>query len=171
MPFKSGLMGLELLLETLIRLGRLMFKGLRTLKDFFERRTRQKDFISPYFSNCLQSMSLKHYKLSWILLRNKSKKIQIFFSSDEEDLRAEQLLLKDKWRAIFDQFDPEGFGEIPWSEFLVVMNQEEFKSQVPEEKIDSLIELAYKWVKIATKLHHLRLQQDSQSITLSTSSA
>ena len=59
-------------------------------------------------------------------------------------MRAEQLLLKDKWRAIFDQFDPEGFGEIPWSEFLVVMNQEEFKSQVPEEKIDSLIELAYK---------------------------
>ena len=66
------------------------------------------------------------------------------FSSDEEDLRAEQLLLKDKWRNIFDQFDPEGFGEIPWSEFLQVINQEEFKSQVPPEKIDSLIELAYK---------------------------
>ena len=52
--------------------------------------------------------------------------------------------MKDKWRNIFDQFDPEGFGEIPWSEFLVVINQEEFKSQVPPEKIDSLIELAYK---------------------------
>ena len=50
------------------------------------------------------------------------------FSSDEEDLRAEQLLLKDKWRSIFDQFDPEGFGEIPWSEFLVVINSDEFKS-------------------------------------------
>ena len=65
-------------------------------------------------------------------------------SSDEEDLRAEQLLLKDKWRAIFDQFDPEGFGEIPWSEFLVVINQKEFKDEVPPEKIDSLIDLAYK---------------------------
>ena len=66
-------------------------------------------------------------------------------SSDEEDLRVEQLLLKDKWRAIFDQFDPEGFGEIPWSEFLVVINQEEFRDQVPPEKIDSLHDLAYKY--------------------------
>lgn len=71
-------------------------------------------------------------------------RLMFSFSSDEEDLRAEQLLLKDKWRSIFDQFDPEGFGEIPWSEFLVVINRDEFKSQVPPEKIDSLIELAYK---------------------------
>ena len=67
-------------------------------------------------------------------------------SSEEEDLRLEQLLLKDKWRAIFDQFDPEGFGEIPWSEFLVVINQEEFKDQVPPGKIENLQDLAYKYV-------------------------
>ena len=66
-------------------------------------------------------------------------------SSEEEDLRLEQLLLKDKWRAIFDQFDPEGFGEIPWSEFLVVINQEEFKDQVPPGKIENLMDLAYKY--------------------------
>ena len=66
-------------------------------------------------------------------------------SSEEEDLRLEQLLLKDKWRAIFDQFDPEGFGEIPWSEFLVVINQEEFKDQVSPGKRDQLIDLAYKY--------------------------
>ena len=48
-------------------------------------------------------------------------------SSEEEDLRAEQLLLKDKWRAIFDQFDPEGFGEIPWPELLTVVHTEEFR--------------------------------------------
>ena len=65
-------------------------------------------------------------------------------SSEEEDLRLEQLLLKDKWRAIFDQFDPEGFGEIPWSEFLVVINQEEFKDQVPLGKRENLVDLAYK---------------------------
>ena len=64
--------------------------------------------------------------------------------SEEEDLRLEQLLLKDKWRAIFDQFDPEGFGEIPWSEFLVVINQDEFKDQIPEGKIENLLDLAYK---------------------------
>ena len=67
-------------------------------------------------------------------------------SSEEEDLRLEQLLLKDKWRAIFDQFDPEGFGEIPWSEFLVVINQDEFKDQIPEGKIENLLDLAYKYV-------------------------
>ena len=66
-------------------------------------------------------------------------------SSEEEDLRLEQLLLKDKWRAIFDQFDPEGFGEIPWAEFLVVINQEEFKDQVPPGKIENLMDLAYKY--------------------------
>ena len=59
-------------------------------------------------------------------------------------MRLEQLLLKDKWRAIFDQFDPEGFGEIPWSEFLVVINQEEFKDQVPLGKRENLVDLAYK---------------------------
>ena len=67
-------------------------------------------------------------------------------SSDEEDLRADQLLLKDKWRNIFDQFDPEGFGEIPWSELLIVIHQEEFISQVPPEKIESLLDLAYRCV-------------------------
>ena len=59
-------------------------------------------------------------------------------------MRLEQLLLKDKWRAIFDKFDPEGFGEIPWSEFLVVINQEEFKDQVPLGKRENLVDLAYK---------------------------
>ena len=58
-------------------------------------------------------------------------------SSDEEDLRSEQLLLKDKWRTVFDKvervnreqciliivfkYDPEGFGEIPWQDFILLL--------------------------------------------------
>ena len=67
------------------------------------------------------------------------------FSSDEEDLRSEQLLLKDKWRNLFDQFDPEGFGEIPWPDFILLLAKPEFKDNVPDEKIDTLLELAYRY--------------------------
>ena len=66
-------------------------------------------------------------------------------SSDEEDLRSEQLLLKDKWRNLFDQFDPEGFGEIPWPDFILLLAKPEFKDAVPDEKIDTLLELAYRY--------------------------
>jgi len=66
-----------------------------------------------------------------------------YCDSDEEDLRSEQLLLKDKWRNLFDQFDPEGFGEIPWPDFILLLANPEFKDNVPDEKIDTLLELAY----------------------------
>jgi len=64
----------------------------------------------------------------------------LLICSDEEDLRADQLLLKDQWRNLFDRFDPEGFGEIPWEEFLVVLATPEFCEAVPSEKIDVLLE-------------------------------
>ena len=37
----------------------------------------------------------------------KCNEIFTLYSSDEEDLRTEQLLLRDEWRNLFDQFDPE----------------------------------------------------------------
>ncbi|XP_023327586.1 rhomboid-related protein 2 [Eurytemora carolleeae] len=66
-----------------------------------------------------------------------------YSDSDEEDLRTEQLLLRDEWRNLFDQFDPEGFGEIPWTDFFIVLASPRFKEHVSDEKIDRLLELAY----------------------------
>jgi len=69
---------------------------------------------------------------------------QCYSDSDEEDLRAEQLLLKDKWRTLFDQYDPEGFGEIPWPDFMVLLARGDFREEVSSEKVDMLLELAYR---------------------------
>jgi hypothetical protein len=38
-------------------------------------------------------------------------------------------MYQDKWRNLFDQFDPEGFGEIPWTDFFCVLARPEFKAQ------------------------------------------
>ncbi|XP_068148582.1 protein rhomboid isoform X2 [Drosophila tropicalis] len=61
---------------------------------------------------------------------------------DEAELRRE--LLRDKWKLLFDMFDPEGFGEISVSEFLVALKSPEFLSQVPMNKRDLLLERAKK---------------------------
>ena len=46
---------------------------------------------------------------------------------------------------MFDQFDPEGFGEIPWPDFILLLALPEFQDAVPAEKIDTLLELAYRY--------------------------
>ncbi|EDW17133.1 protein rhomboid isoform X1 [Drosophila mojavensis] len=61
---------------------------------------------------------------------------------DEAELRRE--LLRDKWKLLFDMFDPEGFGEISVSEFLVALRSPEFVSQVPMNKRELLLERAKK---------------------------
>lgn len=40
------------------------------------------------------------------------------------------------------QYDPEGFGEIPWDDFLEVLNQPEFAAEVDANKRDILVERA-----------------------------
>lgn len=40
------------------------------------------------------------------------------------------------------QYDPEGFGEIPWDDFLEVLNNPEFIAQVDANKRDILLERA-----------------------------
>ncbi|XP_030380380.1 uncharacterized protein LOC115628432 [Scaptodrosophila lebanonensis] len=57
---------------------------------------------------------------------------------DEAELRRE--LLRDKWKLLFDMFDPEGFGEISTDEFLVALKSKEFLSQVPMNKRELLLE-------------------------------
>ncbi|XP_049855443.1 uncharacterized protein LOC126336008 [Schistocerca gregaria] len=59
---------------------------------------------------------------------------------DESELRRE--LLNDKWRQLFDKYDPEGFGEIPWDDFVEVLNQPEFAAEVDAHKRDILLERA-----------------------------
>jgi hypothetical protein len=40
------------------------------------------------------------------------------------------------------QYDPEGFGEIPWDDFLEVLNNPEFVAEVDANKRDILLERA-----------------------------
>jgi len=40
------------------------------------------------------------------------------------------------------QYDPEGFGEIPWDDFLEVLNKPEFIAEVDAHKRDILLERA-----------------------------
>ncbi|KAF4527309.1 hypothetical protein B566_EDAN001084 [Ephemera danica] len=59
---------------------------------------------------------------------------------DEAEQRRE--LLNDKWRQLFDKYDPEGFGEIPWDDFLVVLRSPEFEAQIEPNKREILTEKA-----------------------------
>ncbi|XP_063618982.1 uncharacterized protein LOC134791761 [Cydia splendana] len=59
---------------------------------------------------------------------------------DEAEIRRE--LMHDKWRLLFDRFDPEGFGEIPWPDFLVTLQNPDFKAQVPPHKQEILLDKA-----------------------------
>ncbi|CAD7003777.1 unnamed protein product [Ceratitis capitata] len=61
---------------------------------------------------------------------------------DEAELRRE--LLRDKWKLLFDMFDPEGFGEIHVDDFIKALKSPEFLSQVPMNKRELLHERAKK---------------------------
>ncbi|XP_003698163.1 rhomboid-related protein 3-like isoform X2 [Apis florea] len=56
---------------------------------------------------------------------------------DESEYRRE--LLNDKWRMLFDKFDPEGFGEIPVEDFLAALKSAEWKTEIPPNKRDILL--------------------------------
>lgn len=56
---------------------------------------------------------------------------------DESEYRRE--LLNDKWRMLFDKFDPEGFGEIPVEDFLAALKSPEWKIEIPPNKRDILL--------------------------------
>ncbi|XP_046433755.1 protein rhomboid [Neodiprion pinetum] len=55
---------------------------------------------------------------------------------DESEFRRE--FLKDRWRMLFDKYDPEGFGEIPLDDFLVALDSQEWREEVPANKRDIL---------------------------------
>ncbi|XP_071545619.1 rhomboid-related protein 3-like [Panulirus ornatus] len=56
--------------------------------------------------------------------------------SDEAEARRE--LLTDKWRQLFDKFDLEGFGEIPWPDFRNALVHPEFVAAVDVHKREQL---------------------------------
>ncbi|XP_066595305.1 protein rhomboid [Prorops nasuta] len=56
---------------------------------------------------------------------------------DESEYRRE--LLNDKWRMLFDKFDPEGFGEIPVEDFLTALKSPEWRAEIPANKRDILL--------------------------------
>lgn len=49
-----------------------------------------------------------------------------------------------KWRLVFDQFDPEGFGEIPVEQFLLALQSPAFQAHIPINKRELLYERAQK---------------------------
>ncbi|XP_051169472.1 uncharacterized protein LOC127286889 [Leptopilina boulardi] len=55
---------------------------------------------------------------------------------DESEYRRE--LLNDRWRLLFDKFDPEGFGEIPIEDFLVALRSPDWLAEIPVNKRDIL---------------------------------
>ncbi|GAB6033655.1 hypothetical protein CHUAL_013717 [Chamberlinius hualienensis] len=61
-------------------------------------------------------------------------------SLDEDDIdgHLRKQLLDDKWKRLFDKFDPEGFGEIPWDDFLLALESPEFQSEVEPNKRELL---------------------------------
>ncbi|KAH8375651.1 hypothetical protein KR200_004176 [Drosophila serrata] len=86
-------------------------------------------------------------------------------NSDFDEIELRRELLRDKWKLLFDmvstmivhrscaeslkshlkfQFDPEGFGEISFEEFILALRSPEFLSQVPMNKRELLLERAKK---------------------------
>ncbi|RZF49028.1 hypothetical protein LSTR_LSTR011390 [Laodelphax striatellus] len=59
---------------------------------------------------------------------------------DESEIKRQ--LLNDKWRQLFDKYDPEGFGEIPWDDFVEVLKTPDFVSEVTPNKLELLVERA-----------------------------
>ncbi|CAD6221206.1 GSCOCG00005088001-RA-CDS [Cotesia congregata] len=55
----------------------------------------------------------------------------------ESEYRRE--LLNDKWRMLFDKFDPEGFGEIPREDFLEALTSPEWRAEIPVNKREILL--------------------------------
>jgi hypothetical protein len=70
-----------------------------------------------------------------------------FRTLDPKGTVSEEILLEldvglvDRWRVLFDQFDPEGFGEIPWKDFELALESIEFRMQVGAGKLTLLKEL------------------------------
>ncbi|GIY48739.1 uncharacterized protein CDAR_314761 [Caerostris darwini] len=57
---------------------------------------------------------------------------------EELELEAHHILLNDKWRQLFDKFDNEGFGEIPWDDFLVALESPDFQECIEPSKREVL---------------------------------
>ncbi|XP_053641399.2 uncharacterized protein [Cherax quadricarinatus] len=58
--------------------------------------------------------------------------------SDSDEAEARRELLTDKWRQLFDKFDLEGFGEIPWPDFRNALVHPEFVAAVDVCKREQL---------------------------------
>ncbi|CAL4114189.1 unnamed protein product, partial [Meganyctiphanes norvegica] len=58
--------------------------------------------------------------------------------SEPDDAEQQKVLLTDKWRLLFDKFDLEGFGEIPWPDFRRVLVHPEFVAAVDVAKREQL---------------------------------
>ncbi|XP_050295712.1 protein rhomboid [Anthonomus grandis grandis] len=62
--------------------------------------------------------------------------------SEEDESEVRRELLADQWRQFFDKFDPEGFGEILWPDFLNAMDNPEFRERVNTGKRQILLDKA-----------------------------
>ncbi|VVC44262.1 Hypothetical protein CINCED_3A014559 [Cinara cedri] len=63
-------------------------------------------------------------------------------TQSEKNCPFREFIINDKWRRLFDKYDPEGFGEIPWNDFLMLLNSSDFVKLISQEKRDVFIERA-----------------------------
>ena len=47
-----------------------------------------------------------------------------------DKIKVRSLRYEFRWRTLFDQYDPEGFGEIPWPDFMVLLARGDFREEV-----------------------------------------
>ncbi|XP_018318966.1 uncharacterized protein LOC108732591 isoform X2 [Agrilus planipennis] len=62
--------------------------------------------------------------------------------SEPDERESRQELLRDQWRQLFDKYDKEGFGEIPWPDLIVALDQPEFRQRVGSGKREILLDKA-----------------------------
>ncbi|KAL1452881.1 hypothetical protein WDU94_007067 [Cyamophila willieti] len=63
-------------------------------------------------------------------------------STDLDENKIRRQLLADKWRQLFDKYDSEGFGEIPWDDFIEVLKTPDFIQAITPNKRDILLDRA-----------------------------
>ncbi|OXA55302.1 Rhomboid-related protein 3 [Folsomia candida] len=77
--------------------------------------------------------------------RRPSDLVEIVTIEDDKNFgeNANYFVVEDRWRKLFDKYDPEGFGEIPWPDFLATLEncESDFWREIPPGKRQLLRDL------------------------------
>ncbi|CAG7720374.1 unnamed protein product [Allacma fusca] len=125
--------------------GELLFSGLTFRKEWYEEDDGLSHQVPACGNNCGLGLNAEDDSEERTCVRSAlppvhSNSYSSSCSSDCESMAGK--LLQDKWRELFDKFDPEGFGEIPWSDFLLALRSPQFLEAVEPGKILLLQDMA-----------------------------